>query len=393
MKALSAKFVRDVTEPGRYYDGDAGLFLLVADGVRGMRKSYVQRLTIHGRRRDIGLGSTRWLPLTEARGIAQANRKVARMGGDPLAAKRPAVPTFAAMLEAVIEAHRGGWKDGGKSEAHWRSSVTRYAGELLNRPVDAITATDLLAVLTRGEFWNRKRETARKVKQRLSTILDRAVAEGHRTDNPCLALRAALPKNGGALRAHHRALPYGDVSGALAAVRASGAWWATKAAFEFLTLTAARSGEVRGMQWCEVEGSTWTVPAARMKTGRAHAVPLSPRALAIIDDARQYSDGTGLVFPSPTGRTLSDMTMSKLVKELGIEAVPHGFRSSFRQWAAERTNIPREVCEFALAHVVGDAAERAYQRSDLYAKRAELMRSWARYLDTSSADVVELRRA
>ena len=165
-------------------------------------------------------------------------------------------------------------------------------------------------------------------------------------------------------------------------VRASGAYPTTKLAFALLVLTATRSGEVRQarIEEFDLDGATWTIPGDRTKTGRPHRVPLSDAALDVLREARQYADGSGLAFPSARGLTMSDMTLSKLIKELGINAVPHGFRSSFRMWAAERTNIPREVAEFALGHVVGDEAERAYQRSDLFERRRDLMDAWARYL-------------
>ena len=177
MKQLTAKLVREVTEPGRYYDGDAGLFLLVKPSGR---KSYVQRLTIRGRRHDIGLGSTRWTTLTEARAAAQANRKLARMGGDPLAARRTDVPTFADAIETVIAIHREGWKDAGKSEAQWRASLRDYAMPRLGRKrVDQITTADVMAVLL--PIWHDKHETARRVRQRISTAMKWAVAQGYRT--------------------------------------------------------------------------------------------------------------------------------------------------------------------------------------------------------------------
>ena len=389
MKQLNAKFVRETTKPGRYHDGDAGLFLLVKPSGS---KSFVQRVTIHGKRRDIGLGSVRWTTLTEARAAAQANRKIARTGGDPMAGRRSTVPTFAEAADVVIRLHAETWKDGGKSAAQWRSSLTAYAFPKLGRKsVAAITTADVLAVLT--PIWNTKRETARRVRQRIGAVCKWAVAEGHREDNPSGdVLGEALPKNG-SRKGHHRALPYDSVSGALVTVQASGAYVHTKLAFEFLVLTAARSGEVRGARWNEIDfdARTWTVPGERMKANRPHRVPLSDRALDVLVEAHQYADGSELVFPSAHGRAMSDMTMSKLVKELGIAAVPHGFRSSFRQWAAERTNIPREVCEEALAHVNPNRVEAAYQRSDLFERRRDLMDAWARYLAAERADVVALR--
>ena len=180
---------------------------------------------------------------------------------------------------------------------------------------------------------------------------------------------------------------------ALSRIRASGAWIHTKLAFEFLVLTWTRSGEVRGARWEEVdfEAATWTVPGVRMKGGREHRVPLSDRALLVLHEAAENADGSGLIFPSVTGCMMSDSTMSKLLRENGVEAVPHGFRSSARQWAAERTNLPREVAEEALAHVNPNRVEAAYQRSDLFDRRRKLMDAWTRYLGVESATVRAIR--
>ena len=389
MKRLTAKFVESVIAPGKYHDGDAGLYLYVQERNGRIRKSYLQRVTVHGRRVEIGLGSTKWTTPSEARAKAQANRKIARTGGDPRQGKAT-VPSFEAAADVVIALHAETWRDGGKSEKQWRSSLAAYAFPRLGRKsVSTITTADVLAVLM--PIWNTKRETARRVRQRIGQIMKWAIAEGHRDDNPAGdAVGAALPRNG-TKREHQRALPYERVSGALGTVRASRAWWATKAAFEFLVLAAARSGEVRGARWDEIDGNTWTVPGERMKGGRDHRVPLSPRSLEILEEARDLADGSGYIFPSATGREMSDATMSKLLRENGVEAVPHGFRSSFRDWAAERTNIPREIAEHALAHVVGDAAELAYRRTDYFDKRRTLMDAWARYLDAAPARVVAIR--
>ena len=389
--ALTVQFVRSVKAPGRYVDG-YGLMLVVKP-TGG--KSWIQRLVIRGKRRDIGLGSLDRVSLAQARRIAFDSRNVAREGGDPTFREEVrSIPSFAEAAEAVIAMHTGTWSDRGKTEARWRATLATYAFPRLGRKsVAEITPSDVLAVLVHDGFWQEKRESARKVRQRISTIMDWAVAEGHRADNPCQALKAALPRAGHQTR-HQRALPFDRVSEALSRVRASAAYPTTKIAFEFLVLTAARSGEVRGARWNEldIEGRVWTVPGERTKTNQPHRVPLSGRALEVLHEAAQYRDGSGLVFPSARGLTMSDMTVSKLVKELGIPAVPHGFRSSFRMWAAERTNIPREVCEFALGHVVGDEAERAYQRSDLFEKRRQLMDAWARYLSLNNENnVVTLR--
>ncbi|MCY3745085.1 MAG: site-specific integrase, partial [Acidobacteria bacterium] len=186
---------------------------------------------------------------------------------------------------------------------------------------------------------------------------------------------------------HHRALPYAEVAGAIETVRESGAYPATVLAFEFLVLTACRGSEVRGARWDEIdiEARDWRIPAERMKTGREHRVPLSDRALAVLEEAQALADGSGLVFPSPRGRRLSDATITKMVRDLGIGAVPHGFRSSFRDWAAERTDAPREVCELALAHVNRDRVEAAYRRSDLFERRRALMEQWSVFLAGTEA--------
>ena len=210
------------------------------------------------------------------------------------------------------------------------------------------------------------------------------IAQGYRDDNPAGdAVSAALPKNG-ARQEHHPALPHAEVGEALRKVRESDASPAAKLAFEFQVLTAARSGEVREARWDEISRATWTVPAERMKMRREHRVPLSNRAIQVLDEARTLIDGSGLLFPSPTGRgPLSNSTLLKLLRELALKAVPHGFRSSFRDWAAE-TGQPRELAEQALAHANPNKVEAAYARSDLLHQRAVLMEAWARYTNTCS---------
>ena len=386
-KQLTTAFVakRDKA-PGRYHDG-AGLMLVVkATG----GQSWIQRLMIRGKRRDLGLGSLDFVSLREARAKAHENRRIAREGGDPTRqVEARAVPTFREGIEAVLDLQRANWRDGGKSEKQWRASLRDYAGPLMDRPVSEIDAGAVLAVL--APIWNEKRETARRVLQRIGAVLKWAVAGGHRADTPIEAVRATLPKNGNHQR-HHRALPHGEVGGALTTIRESQAWPATKLALEFTILTAARSGEVRGATWDEVdvESRTWTVPAGRIKAGREHRVPLSDAALAVLQAARALRDGSGLVFPSQRGKALSDATLGKLMRSRGIDAVPHGFRSSFRDWCGE-TGQPREVAEAALAHVVKDRAEAAYARSDLLDRRRALMERWAAYVTGERAKVVALR--
>ena len=251
---------------------------------------------------------------------------------------------------------------------------------LADKPVDEIDTADVMAVLL--PIWSTKRVTAKRVRQRIAAVMKWAVAQGFRQDDPAGdAISAALPKNT-VPQQHQRALPHGEVGAALDRVRRSRAYRGTVLAFEFLVLTACRNGEVRGTRWDEIDtaGAVWTIPAARMKAAREHRVPLSPRALEVLEDARQLADQRGLAFPSPTGRTLSQSTMPSLLRDLEIGAVPHGFRSSFRDWAAECTDAPREVCELALAHVNSDRVEAAYRRTDLFEKRRELMSAWADYI-------------
>ena len=209
-----------------------------------------------------------------------------------------------------------------------------------------------------------------------------AVAKGYRQDNPAGdAIAAALPNNRVATK-HQRALPHAEVGAAVKRVRESGGYPGTVLAFEFLVLTAARGAEVRGARWAEIDraGAVWTIPGERMKAGREHRVPLPPRALEVLDEAAARFGGDHLVYPSPTGKLANHSLMATLLRELEIGAVPHGFRSSFRDWAAECTDAPREVCELALAHVNSDRVEAAYRRTDLFEKRRELMGAWADYI-------------
>ena len=386
-RALSAAFVKGVRYsgkpygPDKYHD-DHGLILRV---IPTGGKQWIWRGTVHGNRIDLGLGGWPYVSLAEARQTAFEYRKLARAGGDPRSL-RPGqgVPTFAEAAKTVIGIHEPGWRDGGKTAAQWRASLRDYAIPRLGKlRVSNISTADVMAVLL--PIWNEKRETARRVRQRIGAIMKWAVAQGYRQDNPAGdAIGAALPKNG-VSRKHHRALPHAEVRDAITTVRASRAHWGTVAAIEFLILTASRSGEVRKAQWNEVDldTATWTVPAARMKTKREHRVPLCRRALEILAEAREMADESGLIFPSATGRPLSDNTLSKLVREQGIRAVVHGFRSSFRDWCAECSNAPREVCELALAHANRDRVEAAYMRSDLFERRRELMQAWAAYISES----------
>ncbi len=386
---LSARFVETIREPGTYGDGrgSGGLSLRVKLTARGqLAKSWGQRISIDGRPRNLGLGSWPHVSLAEARLKCSLNL-LARQRGELVTGRSRTVPTFAEAVEKVIAVHSAGWKDGGRSEKLWRSSLRDYVmPKLGRRPVDRIHTSDVMAVLV--PIWNAKRETAKRVRTRIAAVMRWAVAQGYREDNPAgEAIGAALPKNG-VPRRRHRALPYAEVAGAVETVRRSGAYPGTVLAFEFLVLTACRSGEVRGAVWDEMDlsGRVWRIPPERMKAGREHRVPLSGRALAVLQEARALADGSGLVFPSARGGPVSGEAIAKLVRALGIAAVPHGFRSSFRDWAAECSDAPREVCELALAHVNTNAIEAAYRRTDLFERRRALMQQWAAFLAGSEGE-------
>ena len=390
---LSATFVKTITVPGRFGDGRGGygLSVLVKPTSTGrLSKTWAQRIRIEGTSHNIGLGSYPVVSLALARARALENWQAIEEGRNPLHERAVRVPTFSDAMEKVIATHSGAWKPGSKSEAQWRASMRDYALPCLGAmPVDKITTADVLAALT--PIWNEKRETARRVRHRIGAVMKWAVAQGHRPDNPAGdAIAAALPKVR-QRRTHHRALPCAEVAGTLAKVRGSDAVLSTKLALEFLALTAARSGEVRNAVWAEMDlpRATWVVPAGRAKTGREHRVPLSGRSLGVLDEARELRDQSHLVFPSVRGKPISDNTLSKLFRELEIPGVPHGLRSSFRDWCAE-TGGDRDAAEACLAHSLGPV-ESAYARSDLFERRRMLMEQWAQYLAGGNAGTDAVR--
>lgn len=337
-KALTAQKVKTATAPGKYFDGH-GLYLRVDPNGS---KFWVQRITIRGKRTEIGLGSPSLVSLAEARSKALENRKLARAGGDPLQAKRDAeaVLTFEEAARKVHAIHKPTWKNA-KHAAQFISTLETYSFPRIGKlKVQDVTTADVLAVLS--PIWTEKPETARRVRQRIGTVMKWAIAQGWRKDNPAQDIGQALPKTS-KQKAHRKALPYTEVAGCIQAVQKSRAALSTKLALELLVLTASRSGEVREARWSEIdlERGLWEIPAERMKMKRAHRVPLSPRAVEVLKDAETLSDGSGLVFPgSKPGRPMSDMTLSKLIKELGFDADVHGFRTSFRTWGAGTHVIP-----------------------------------------------------
>lgn len=384
---------RALTKPGRYR-ADPTLYLYVAPGGS---KSWVQRIAVNGKRHDIGLGAFPVVSLAEAREAAFENRRLVRRGGDPLAEReqekrRAAMPTFRKAAELTYQSLRPRWRNE-KVAANWMKQLERHAMYRLgDMPVDRIGREDMLAVLT--PIWTAKPETARRVRRHIKATLKWCQAHGWVQFNAAgSVIDGALPRMP-AVKAHLRALPYRDVSAALDTVEASRASLTAKLAFRFVVLTAARTGEVRGATWDEIdlEERVWRIPGERMKAGVEHRVPLSEAAVDALNQARRLDDRSGLVFPSPMrpGRPLSNMALTKVLRDTGLadRATVHGFRSSFRDWCAE-TGKPREIAEAALAHRVG-GVEGAYFRSDLFQRRRRLMDQWAAFLTGEEAKVVTL---
>lgn len=409
-KALSPRFVETVTEPGKYFDGQ-GLFLRVQPNGA---KQWVQRITIRGKRCELGLGSPPAVSLATARQMALENRGKAMLGGDPLQERREARAglTFEAAMDDYLAAKLDEFRNE-KHKKQWRATLDTYARPVLGpKLVSEITVQHILKVLE--PIWQTKTETASRLRGRIENVLSWATVAGHRTgDNPARwkgNLSELLPKAAKVAKSDNQpALALGDVP----------RWWAELAqrdgmaarALEFLTLTASRSGEVRGMTWDEIDfgpesaatlatTATWTIPASRMKAGRAHRVPLTPEAVAILKALPRRKDSL-YVFHALKGGQLSDMTLSAVMRRMQETeekagragyldpqnkrpAVPHGLRSTFRQWAAEQ-GFPRDMAELALAHFVGTEVERAYQRSDMLERRRAMMAAWAGFL---RADVV-----
>ena len=387
-KLTKAK-VKAAQKPGRYADGNTLYLYVTPTG----SKSWVQRLTVNGRRCDIGLGPWPVVTLAEARDVALDNRRLVRDGGDPLADKRKAkVPTFRDATVATHEANKARWRSA-KVTATWMQQMERHVLPALgDMRVDHVDRGDVLAILT--PMWTVKPEIARKLRQRMRAVLAWAEAHGHVDRNVAgEAIDGALPTMP-SVKQHFRALPHPDVADALETIADSKASLAAKACLRFVVLTAVRSGEARLATWDEIDlvARVWRIPAERMKAGAEHRVPLTDEAADLLREVAPLRDDSGLVFPSPRkrGAPLSDMTLTKVLRDTGLadRAVVHGFRSSFRDWCAD-TGKPREIAEAALAHTV-QGVEGAYFRSDLFERRRDLMDSWSRYVTGTSGTVVKL---
>lgn len=381
-------------------------------GVRGLilnvtmygSRSWVLRYQVAGKRRDLGLGSYPSVTLAEAREAARTARAKLAQGIEPIEDARRAKArlvlevhtgmTFGEAAKRFITSHEKGWKSA-KHAQQWQRSLDMYAAPVLGKvPVRDISLAMVLKVLE--PIWVSKTETATRLRGRIESIIDWAIARGYRTDsNPARwkgLLDKLLPAPGKVTKTtHFQALPYAQLPAFMNQLMVQEGMGAK--ALQFVILTAARSGEVRGATWEEVDlaDRMWTIPAERMKASKPHRVPLSDAALALLQEMKALAlaagrtNGNAYLFPSPNSRDpergspLSDMTLTAVLRRLKLEAVPHGFRSTFRDWCAEQTDYPNEVAEMALAHAVGNKVEAAYRRGDLLAKRQQLMQDWAAY--------------
>ncbi|MET3694552.1 integrase [Methylobacterium goesingense] len=383
MKKLSARAAATLAVPGRHSDGD-GLYLVVdASGAR--RWLFLFRW--QGKLKEMGLGSLSAVSLSEAREKAAAARQIRKSGKNPIEHRRNAreerltAVTFGTFAEEVVRSLSQGFRND-KHKAQWSSTLKTYAGPLYDKLIDEISTADVLHVLT--PIWQTKSETASRLRGRIERVLDAAKAKGLRTgENPALwrgHLDKLLPARRKLTRGHHAAMPFEDVPAFMADLRSRNAL--AGLALQFCILNASRSGEVLGARWSEIDRKTkvWTLPAMRMKAGIEHRVPLTDAALTILDQA-EVVRCSEYVFPGQKqSRPLSIMAMEMMLRRMKVEVTVHGFRSSFRDWAGECTAFPREIAETALAHVVGDATERAYRRGDALEKRRTMMEAWSAYV-------------
>ena len=379
LNRLSAVFVR--TAPlGRHADG-GGLYLRVRPNGS---KAWVFRGTVNGREREVGLGPWPDTSLAAARDDAIQCRRWLQVGLDPRIERKredQTIPTFDEAVERYVKLHAPGWAD--RHRLNWENSLKLHASAVLgDMPVNEIRVEHVLELLT--PMWDEKTETASRVRQRIEKVLDACAVRGERpSENPARwrgRLGAILPKKSDLVTVEHfKAMAWGDVPEFMLKLREKTGMGAR--ALELTILTAARSGETRGAVWSEIDlkAKTWTIPADRMKTGEVHRVPLSPQALNILR-ALPRIDDSPLVFPSVlTGRQLSDMTLTKALRDLGADVTTHGFRSSFRDWCSDETRTQRETAEAALSHKVKNQTEAAYARSDLFKKRRSVMDRWGRW--------------
>lgn len=391
--------VNSYRTPGRYSVGD-GLLLVVNPS--GSRSWLARVRDPSGKRRDIGLGRFPEVTLKEARDRAAEHRKVVRDGLDPVVEKRKAantIPTFAEAAQRVYDERKSGFKND-KHSAQWLSTLKDYAYPMLgSRPIDKVTGP--LIVQAVKPIWLAKPETARRTLQRIGVVISWATAHGYREHEASMkAIKMGLPPQPKGVK-HFAAVPYADAPAVFAKLRAEPETIA-RLALQFTILTCVRSGEARGARWDEVdlEARTWTVPADRMKMKTEHVVPLNDSATAMLRQLHA-SRSSSLIFPGLQRRTskpggdkpLSDVAVTKALQLVAPDATVHGWRSTFRDWGAEETNVASEVLEKALAHQISSAVERAYRRGDLLEKRRQLMQAWDSFLQNRSATIVPIRGA
>ena len=377
MGKLSATAVKAATRPGKLGDGD-GLFLMIQPGGG---KSWVCRVQKNGNRRDFGLGSVSKVSLATARERAREIRTWVELGLDPIFERRKVqgIPTFRQASARVIAAHSKTWRNE-KHEKQWLQTLETYVfPQIGDLQVHEITGPMIRNLLS--DIWLTKPETARRVRQRIGTVLDWAYASGYReTEAPMRAITKGLPRQP-KQDGHFAAMPYTKVSAFMVKLTERESF--SRLALRFAILTAVRSGEVRGAVWEEfdLDEKLWTIPATRMKASREHVIPLSAPALAILERCRELRIGSrSLVFPGARGDApMSDMTLTKLLREMKEDVTAHGFRSTFRDWVSEETDHPGEIAEAALAHRVKDKTEAAYRRGNLLEKRRKLMDEWGAY--------------
>ena len=380
---LTHTFVKSIAVPGRYGDGRGGngLSLLVKKTADGHRwsKTWSQRLRIHGELITRGLGSFPLVTLAEAREICLDRARRGAHGEDIFKPAEP-IPTVADAFEAVIQQRSRSWKST-TTEKHWRASL-QFSKRISSKPISAVRPKDVLSVIE--PLWYEKPKTARDLRGHLSSVMEWAMTAGYLSGNPAApGVTRSLGKQ--PTPVSHRSIDHSLLGGALATVRDSNAWWATKYCLIFLALTAVRSREAREAKWDEIdlESSTWTIPAERMKGNREHKVPLSTQALALLADARGRSDGSHeTIFPPQRGQGefMDSKRLSELLDALAIPAVPHGFRACFSNWAGEQSDISEPVSEMVLAHTPGKAVVKAYRTSTFLDQRRPLMQKWSDYL-------------
>lgn len=384
-QALTDTQIRKIKKPGRYIDGD-GLHMVATEGASGINRKWVCRITVAGKRRDIGLGPYPLVTLSEARETTMEFRRMARQGRDPVEERRArqGVLTFRQAAAKVHQSNLRTWKND-KHQAQWINTLETYAyPHIGDKRVSDVTTPDILDVL--APVWIEKRETAQRVRQRMATVFDWCATKGYVSSNPVTGVTRGLPARKKRVK-HMAAMPYADLPDYVADIRREDSS-VSALALEFTILTAARTGETIGAVWSEIdlEKALWSIPTARMKAENEHRVPLSERALEILETVRPLSgeDG-GFVFPSPLrkSRPLSNMAMLNYLKRTHPELTVHGFRSSFRDWASEQTGFPHAAIERCLAHAPANKVEAAYARSDLLERRREIMNAWTAYLTQS----------